>query len=200
MEDSGIYYITGNTSLKRVISGGQTGVDRAALDAAMNFGIEVSGWCPRGRKALDGVIPAKYPLTETRGKSYQTRTKWNVRDSDATLIICRDEPTGGTALAIKYCEQLGKPYMVYQLKAGETTWLDSPEDPYSLQYWLNCHHVQVLNVAGPREGKNCPIYDHAYAFLVELFQLMQNPAKEDDYVYEPMRDYGIRSVAAQAVP
>jgi len=190
MEDSGIYYACNTPHpLKRIISGGQTGVDRAALDAAMKLGIPVSGWCPRGRKALDGVIPTKYPLTETRGKSYQTRTKWNVRDSDATLIICRDEPSGGTALTIKYCEQLNRPYMVYQLKADGTTWLDGPEDPYVVQYWLNCHHVQVLNVAGPREGKHCPIYDHAYLFLSEFFKLMQTQSKEDDCLYEPVTQY-----------
>jgi len=184
MEDV-VPYIVGIPALRKVISGGQTGVDRAALDAAMVLGIDVGGWCPRGRKALDGVIPAKYPLTETRGKSYQTRTKWNVRDSDASLIICRDEPIGGTALTIKYCEQLGKPYMVYQLKAGESTWLGNPEDPYGVLYWLNCHHVQVLNVAGPRDGKHCPIYDHAYSFLFEFFQL----TRKDDNIYEPATDY-----------
>ncbi|MDQ6972658.1 MAG: putative molybdenum carrier protein, partial [Mariprofundaceae bacterium] len=109
MSDSGIYMIE-PSSLRKVVSGGQTGVDRAALDAAMVLGVEVGGWCPRGRRALDGEIAAKYPLSETRGRSYQTRTKWNVRDSDATLILCRDEPSGGTALTIKYCEQLGKPF------------------------------------------------------------------------------------------
>ncbi|TLS68634.1 hypothetical protein FEF65_02710 [Mariprofundus erugo] len=150
----------------KVISGGQTGVDRAALDAAMLLGIEVGGWCPKGRKALDGVIPDRYPLTETRGKSYHIRTKCNVRDSDATLIICRDEPVGGTALTIKYCEQMGKPYLVYQLKAGEIDWIDSPEDVGSVLYWLNCLDVQVLNVAGPREGKHCPIYNRAISFLM----------------------------------
>ncbi len=175
--------------LKKVISGGQTGVDRAALDAAMKLGIEVGGWCPKGRRALDGLIPVKYPLTETRGKSYQTRTKWNVRDSDATLIICRDEPTGGTALTIKYCEQLGKPYHVYQLKAGEVLYVGSQEDPQSVAYWLNALEIEVLNVAGPREGRHCPIYDHAYAFLVELFRLKEKPAADNDYVYEPVTSY-----------
>jgi len=190
MEESGTYDTGGNTSLKKVISGGQTGVDRAALDAAMALGIDVGGWCPHGRKALDGVIPSRYPLTETRGKSYQTRTKWNVRDSDATLIICRDEPTGGTALTIKYCEQLNKPYEIYQLRGGGIPWADGPEDPYGVQYGLNCHHVQVLNVAGPREGKLCPIYDHAYMFLSELFRLTQRP-EADECCYEPAASYTI---------
>ncbi|MDX8389366.1 MAG: putative molybdenum carrier protein [Mariprofundaceae bacterium] len=170
--------------LKKVISGGQTGVDRAALDAAMRLGVEIGGWCPKGRRALDGVIPSKYLLTETREKTYQTRTKWNVRDSDASLIICRDEPTGGTALTIKYCEQLGKPYQVYQLKAGEGSYVGSPEDPQGLVYWLNTMGIKVLNVAGPREGKYCPVYDHAYRFLVELLRLMQRPDEGNDYVYE----------------
>ncbi len=160
--------------LEKIVSGGQTGVDRAALDAAMDLGIEVGGWCPQGRRAVDGKIPSKYPLTETPGKSYQTRTKWNVRDSDATLIICRDEPTGGTALTMEYCEQLGRPYEVYQLKGGEVARLDGPDsNPAGLAYGLSCHPFKVLNVAGPREGKFCPIYDHAYLFLHELFKLMQ---------------------------
>jgi len=181
MEDSGIYYITGNTSLKRVISGGQTGVDRAALDAAMNFGIEVSGWCPRGRRALDGVIPTKYPLTETRGKSYQTRTKWNVRDSDATLILCLGEPSGGTALTIKYCVQLGKPFYIHRLNSEYGTYIDGV-DFGEIIYWMSCHHIEVLNVAGSREGKYFPIYDQAYGFLTSLFRQLLGG---DQNIYEP---------------
>jgi len=194
MENERIYRVD-HRVLEKVISGGQTGVDRAALDAAMKLGIDVGGWCPKGRRALDGEIPSKYPLIETRGKSYQTRTKWNVRDSDATLIICRDEPTGGTALTIKCCEQLGKPYMVYQLKVGETIGVGTAEDPYGVSYWLNCHHVQTLNVAGPREGMHCPIYNHAYLFLMGLFQLMQRAAKDDVCVYEPVSSYRYKAVA-----
>jgi len=161
--------------LEKIVSGGQTGVDRAALDAAMALGIEVGGWCPRGRRAVDGIIPAKYPLTETPDEAYQTRTRWNVRDSDATLIVCRDEPSGGTALTIEYCEQLGRPFEVYQLKGGEIIGLDGPDSyPTGVLYWLNCHDIKVLNVAGPREGKFCPIHDRAYSFLCELFKLAQN--------------------------
>jgi len=184
------------TLLEKVISGGQTGVDRAALDAAMKLGIDVGGWCPRGRRALDGVIPAKYPLTETRGRSYQTRTKWNVRDSDATLILCLDEPVGGTALTIQYCEQLGKPYKIHPLQAGGTVWLDGAEDPYAVLYWLNCQQFQVLNVAGPREEKHCPIYKRAYTFLFEFFQLTQ----KDDHVYEPAGGYSVMPKNTPLIP
>jgi len=194
MENERIYQV-GHSQLAKVVSGGQTGVDRAALDAAMKLGIDVGGWCPKGRRALDGEIAAKYPLMETRGKSYQTRTKWNVRDSDATLIICRDEPIGGTALTIKYCEQLSKPYLVYQLRAGETIGVGTAEDPYGVSYWLTCHHIQTLNVAGPREGSHCPIYNHAYLFLIELFQLMQRAAKDEACVSEPVSSYGYKTVA-----
>ena len=71
----------------RVLSGGQTGVDRAALDAAIDLGLPVGGWCPKGRLAEDGVIPARYPLIETRSPLYAERTEWNVRDTDATLVL-----------------------------------------------------------------------------------------------------------------
>jgi len=184
MKEKDVYQAGNNQPLK-VVSGGQTGVDRAALDAAMELGIEVGGWCPRGHKALDGVIPAKYPLTETRGKSYQTRTKWNVRDSDATLIICRDEPSGGTALTIKYCEKLGRPFYVHRMKLEYGTYIDG-EDFGSVVYWLNCLNIQVLNVAGPREGKYFPVYDQAKGFLTGLFSQFLN---DDQHVYEPCVAY-----------
>jgi hypothetical protein len=160
--------------LEKIISGGQTGVDRAALDAAMALGIDAGGWCPKGRRAVDGAISSKYPLKETPGGSYKIRTLWNVRDSDATLIVCRDEPSGGTALTIDYCKQLGRPYEVCQLKGGEVFCQDGPgSNPVDLVDSLNRHAIKILNVAGPREGKSCPIYDRAYHFLHEVFQLMQ---------------------------
>lgn len=150
----------GSGPLPLVVSGGQTGVDRAALDAAMAAGIDVGGWCPRGRRAADGVIPEQYPLTETHGKGYKTRTKWNVCDSDATLILCRGAPSGGTAFTIDCCKQVHKPYIICQpddLKVDEAA------------KWILRYNVNVLNVAGPREFKSRPIYEDAYRFLEQLF-------------------------------
>lgn len=85
----------------KIISGGQTGVDRAALDAALQLGIPCGGWCPKGRKAKDGPIPDRYPLKETESGSYPVRTEMNVRDSDGTLILTWGRPTGGTALTVR---------------------------------------------------------------------------------------------------
>jgi len=156
--------------VKKIVSGGQTGVDRAALDAAMSLAMPVGGWCPRGRRALDGVIPAQYPLTETRGKAYQTRTKWNVRDSDATLILCHGEPGGGTALTLSYCRELSKPCFIRRLHEGGDASLQE------LLQWLSVQRVAVLNVAGPRERKACPVYRQAYLLLAELFRQWQQPS------------------------
>jgi len=118
-----------------------------------------------------------------------------VRDSDATLIICRDEPTGGTSLTIKFCQEMNKPYYVYQLQAGETSWVDGPKNPYDVLYWLNCFHIGILNVAGSREGKNCPIYDHAYALLAELFKISRNQIEtnEPNTMYDVKTDLCVAS-------
>lgn len=101
----------------KIVSGGQTGVDRAALDTALELGLPCGGRCPRGRKAEDGPIPARYPLTETSSAEYAQRTEWNVRDSDGTLVLTRGQPTGGTALTIELAERLGKPYLVVDLES-----------------------------------------------------------------------------------
>ncbi|MGN7613912.1 YpsA SLOG family protein, partial [Magnetococcales bacterium HHB-1] len=89
-------------SIGKLISGGQTGVDRAALDFAKNFDIQCGGWCPKGRKAEDGQIDLKYPLREMRSAAYPNRTRKNVADSDATLILQRSSYSRGTALTLRY--------------------------------------------------------------------------------------------------
>ena len=92
-----------------IISGGQTGVDRAALDAALGGGIPIEGWCPRGRIAEDGVLPERYSLKETPSAKYPERTEWNVRDSEGTLLLPYGRLLGGTGLTAKLAKKHGKP-------------------------------------------------------------------------------------------
>ena len=140
-----------------MISGGQTGVDRSALDVALELGMPAGGWCPKGRKAEDGSLASRYPLTETSSEQYWQRTEWNVRDSDGTLVLTRGAPAEGTAYTIEVARKSGKPCLV----------LDLSEEPSEsvVQAWADEHKVRVLNVAGPRESK-CPgIYAQAAQFL-----------------------------------
>src|SRR5437870_10377236 len=95
--------------LTKIISGGQTGVDRAALDVALELGLPCGGWCPRGRRAEDGPIPERYPLQEMKSPAYPPRTARNVRDSDGTVILTRGQPDRGTALTIELAERYRKP-------------------------------------------------------------------------------------------
>jgi hypothetical protein len=98
--------------LLKVISGGQTGVDRGALDAALAFELECGGWCPAGRLAEDGKIPQHYPVTELANAGYAERTARNVADSDGTLIISKGEPSGGTRETVDRCIEMAKPYLL----------------------------------------------------------------------------------------
>jgi len=144
----------------KIVSGGQTGVDRGALDAAIALGIPHGGWCPRGRLAEDGPIPDRYTLVETSSSDYALRTEKNVLDSDATLILCLGRPTGGTELTRQFARQHQKPCLVLDL--------DQPPEPEEVRHWLQTHHVGVLNVAGPRESQNRGIAARACQFLVRL--------------------------------
>jgi predicted Rossmann fold nucleotide-binding protein DprA/Smf involved in DNA uptake len=146
----------------KIVSGGQTGVDRAALDVAMQHGMACGGWCPKGRRAEDGRIDSHYPLTETPERSYSQRTEWNVRDSDATLIITREMPlSGGTAFTFETAQHCGKPVLVVDLTCA---------DMDSVSKWLLDHSVKTLNIAGPRESKQPGIYSESKDFLLQLLQ------------------------------
>src|SRR5438309_6802555 len=96
----------------KIISGGQSGVDRAALDVALELGISCGGWCPKGRRAEDGVIPEQYPVRENASTSYPPRTEMNVRDSDGTLILTNGRPDRGTALTVNLAKRYEKPCLV----------------------------------------------------------------------------------------
>jgi len=144
----------------KIVSGGQTGVDRAALDAAIALAIPHGGWCPKGRLAEDGTIPPVYQLIETELPDYAERTERNVLDSDATLILCRGQPTGGTELTWRLAQRHGKPHRVVDLQ--------QPIDWSAVRRWLRKRGTGTLNVAGPRESQ-CPgIHAQAAEFLREL--------------------------------
>jgi hypothetical protein len=150
------------SALARILSGGQTGVDRAALDVALALGLPCGGWVPRGRRAEDGAVPRRYPMRETRGRSYAERTFRNICDSDGTLVLARGSPTGGAALTIALARRLGKPHLLVDFRAAP--------DPISIIGWIDDHHIRVLNIAGPRES-TCPgIYDQAKALLEGLLR------------------------------
>ncbi|HJV66803.1 MAG TPA: putative molybdenum carrier protein [Geomonas sp.] len=156
--------------VEKVISGGQTGVDRAALDAALDAGLPVGGCCPKGRKAEDGVIPERYPLVELDSPLYSSRTEKNVVDSDGTLILNRGALTEGTRATWDFALQHNRPCLIVQLDQ-----LDR-EEPGCWQpvfCWLEKHDLRVLNVAGPRESK-LPggIYREAYRYLAGLFSAL----------------------------
>lgn len=143
--------------LRRIVSGGQTGVDRAALDVALALGIECGGWCPFGRKAEDGRIPMAYPVRETPSREYRVRTEWNVRESDATLVLTWGPAGSGTCLTINLAQWLDKPLLVLDL--GEDP------DPAEVRDWLTAGGYEVLNVAGPRESLSPGIHALAREFL-----------------------------------
>lgn len=146
----------------KILSGAQTGVDRAALDAAIECDIEIGGWCPKGRRAADGEIDPRYPLRETPSRAYSQRTEWNVRDSDATLILCRGAMSGGTRLTASLARRYRRPLLVLDLA--------SDPDCGAAGIWLREQVIGVLNVAGPREGGAPGIYAQSLAFLLKLLK------------------------------
>jgi len=150
----------GAGTVDRVLSGGQTGVDRAALDVALEMGIPCGGWCPRGRRAEDGPIPDCYPLRETPSAAYPERTELNVRDSDGTLVISRGRARGGTALTVSLARRAAKPVLVVDLERGA--------DLAGVRAFLGQNGIRTLNVAGPRESEAPGIHDEASALLREL--------------------------------
>lgn len=154
----------------QIVSGGQTGVDRGALDAALAAGAPCGGWCPRGRRAEDGPIPARYPLLETDAADYAVRTRANVADSDATLVIAFGAPSGGTALTVEYCRALGRPWL--QVDAER----EAPATAAArVCRFLAGNGVRTLNVAGPRASGEPRASDYARRVVAAV--LAADPAE-----------------------
>jgi hypothetical protein len=141
----------------RVISGGQSGVDRAALDVALELELPCGGWCPVGRRAEDGPIPLHYPLKETESADYAERTRLNVIEANATLILCQSALSGGTLLTVQIAGELDKPCLVVDLRR--------PWQPAEVGVWLQARAITCLNVAGPRQSSAPGIYALARDYL-----------------------------------
>ncbi|HEU5055839.1 MAG TPA: putative molybdenum carrier protein [Kofleriaceae bacterium] len=149
--------------VRRIISGGQTGADRGALDAAIELGIEHGGHCPAGRRAEDGRIPERFRLVETTSADYAVRTERNVLDADATLLVTRGTPTGGSALTAALARKHDRPLLHLDL-ARES------EPVAAVREWLAARAIGCLNVAGPRES-SCPgIAQDVRALLVSALR------------------------------
>ncbi|MBF0612401.1 MAG: molybdenum cofactor carrier [Magnetococcales bacterium] len=147
--------------IQKIISGGQTGVDRAALDFAIQHGIDHGGWCPKGRLAEDGILHPRYKLTETPLSRYNQRTHWNILDSHGTLIIRGAILSGGTALTWRLAKTIGRPCF--------TVTLQTEVDYKAVHQWVTDHSIQVVNMAGPRESDNPGIYRESFLLLTNLF-------------------------------
>lgn len=146
--------------LHKIVSGGQTGVDRAALDVALDFGIAAGGWCPEGRLAEDGRIPWRYPVIALPGAGYRQRTKRNVADSDGTVILYFGAPTGGTEQTLLFCIQTQKPYVL--IDATEASLVRASD---KLAHFIEQVGIGVLNVAGPRASGAPEAYAYARTVL-----------------------------------
>lgn len=154
--------------LKKVISGGQTGVDRAGLDVAAAAGIPIGGYCPRGRCAEDGIIPEQYPLLELDSTELSDRTEKNVVEADGTLILHKGTLSEWTKLPHDLALRHGKPSLIVQLDSDQLI------DPAHVIRWLKGQDIYILNIAGPVESK-CPggIHEEAFAYLEKVFTLLK---------------------------
>jgi hypothetical protein len=177
--------------LRKIISGGQTGVDQAALQAARDCGLEIGGWCPPGRACEAGVIPEEFPLRETQqerspdapGVPRSQRTEWNVRDADGILVILggteeeashrpwpgfgmagSDAATedAGTRWALECAARYKRPFLVCDL--------DDPEADDKIRGWLMASPIRTLSVGGPAESNAPGIGERAYALLRPVFE------------------------------
>jgi hypothetical protein len=158
--------------LRKIVSGGQTGVDRGALDAAIALGIDHGGWCPNGRLAEDGVIPKRYRLQELKSTEYAARTEQNVVDSDGTLILYRERMTGGTALTNRLAKERGKPLLRVRL--------DQPIRYREISRWIAEEKIEVLNIAGPRGSSDPELESLTYAIVQKICQALTQSLPLDD--------------------
>lgn len=164
-----------------IISGGQTGADRGALDFAIKKGIKHGGWCPLGKKAEDGIIPSSYRLKETTNPMYPARTRMNIKDSDATIIFSSNINSKGSLLTTKFCIELKKPYFVVVLDYNHPKLISDSQLKLTCQnivLWLNKIKPAILNIAGTRES-HCPGIQKKVKTILE--KILENSEKEMEW-------------------
>lgn len=152
----------------KIISGGQTGADRAGLEAAKEYGLETGGWMPKGFIAQDGVHPEfveLYGIQEHESSKYPPRTALNVKDSDGTVRFMTNRFSAGSKCTLKMIKQYQKPYF-------DVHPLDESITPYKLADWIMINNIQVLNVAGNSERNSQHIGEFVVAFLHEVFECL----------------------------
>jgi hypothetical protein len=144
----------------KIVSGGQAGVDRAALDVALKHGIECGGWCPAGRLDEFGRIPDQYPVRELQAGGFAERTLQNVKDSDGTVIIYPGRLSGGTGQTVRFCVELQRPYQLI-----DASKLSAEDAARLIADFVLKNKIKILNVAGPRQSEWPEGYDYAYRAL-----------------------------------
>ena len=173
-----------------IYSGGQTGVDRGALDAALQTGNPCAGWCPKDRHAEDGTIPLRYPLRQVDG-GYEERTRMNVEESDGTLILHRGPLHQGTLLTLQICGELGKP--VCMVDASATSAEDAAVEA---RRFIEQHGIERLNVAGPRRSHWTQSYHYALDAVRALIVLLCRDAPMPPATATAHPDAGLRARAS----
>jgi hypothetical protein len=152
-------------TIKKIVSGGQTGADIAGIDAAIELGVPYGGWIPKGRLTENGPLPQKYKLQEMTTASYPKRTAQNVIDSDGTVIFTHGAMTGGSALTKKKAEQHGKPVLHLELSATTEVKAVNP-----LGAFIEGNDIQILNVAGSRGSRDPELYGKVFKIMVGAFR------------------------------
>lgn len=169
-----------------VISGGQTGVDRAALDAALEARTDIDGWCPQGRITEEGRLPERYTLKETPSSRYPERTEWNVRDSDGTLILTYGRLLGGTALTAKFVTRHHKP----SLRINLADPAERRQAASRILRWMLESEISRLNIAGPRASTSPEAYSHTKRIVSRLIQNWNQAARTTSPTAQSTRSPG----------
>lgn len=180
--------------IQKIVSGGQTGADLGALDAAIRLGIPHGGWIPKGRKTEKGVLPARYKLREMPTSGYPERTERNVVDSDGTVILAHGRLTGGSELTRKMAIQHGRPWIYIDL--SHTTKFEAA---MVLSKWVRSNRIGVLNVAGPRESHDPHIYEATTGIIESAFFLLQMSEDKTVQGQPPGREFPVPGTVEEAV-